>query len=50
MKKLSTNIFEEALSKLTFPDYESFSCDNEAYFDLTSKMFELLGKVALTKL
>ena len=30
----------KALSKLTFPDHENFSCANEAYSDLTSWIFD----------
>ena len=46
MKNLSTEIYEEFLGKLAFPDYENFSCVNEAYSDLTSKMFDIVNKVA----
>ena len=49
MKNFSTEIYEEALGKLTFPDYGNFSCVNEAYFDLTSKIFDVANKVAPTK-
>ena len=49
MKNFSTEIYEEALNKLTFPDYENFSCVNEAYSDLTSKIFDVVKKVAPTK-
>lgn len=30
MKNFSTKIYEEALGKMTFPDYENFSCVKEA--------------------
>ena len=43
MKSFSTEIYEEVLGKLTFPDYENFSCINEAYSELTSKFFEQSG-------
>ena len=49
MKNCSTDIYEEALSKLTFPDYENFCCANETHADLTSKFFEVINKVAPTK-
>ena len=31
MKNFSTKIYEEALGTLKFPEYENFSCANEAY-------------------
>ena len=37
MKNFATDINEEAMSKLTFPDYENFSCVNIAHIELTSK-------------
>ena len=43
MKSFSTEIYEEVLGKLTFPDYENFSYINEAYSELTSKTFEQSG-------
>ena len=49
MKNFSTEIYKEALGKLTFPDNGNFSCVNEAYFDLTSKIFDAANKVAPTK-
>ena len=49
MKNVSTDIYEKALRKLTFPDYKSFRCINEAFPDLTSKMFEVINKVAPAK-
>ena len=49
MKNLSTEIYEKALGKLTFPDYENFNCVNEAYSDLTSKFFDVVDKVSPTK-
>ena len=49
MKNVSTEIYEEALGKLTFPNYGNTSCVNEAYFDLTSKIFDVVNKVAPTK-
>ena len=36
-KNFSTEIYEAALGKLIFPDYENFSCVNEGCSDLTSK-------------
>ena len=30
MKNFSTKIYEKALGKMTFPDYENFSCVKEA--------------------
>ena len=42
MKNLSTGINEETLGKLTFPDYEKF-------FTLTSKILNVLNKVAPKK-
>ena len=49
MKNFSTEIYEEALGKLKFPDYKKFSCVNEAFYDLTSKIFDVVKKVAPTK-
>ena len=49
MKNFSTEIYEEALGKLTFPDYENFGCGNKAYSDLTSKTFDVVNKVTPTK-
>ena len=49
MKNFSAEIYEKALSNLIFPDYESFSCVNKAYSDLTSKFFDLVNKVVHTK-
>ena len=49
MKNFSTEIYEEALGKLKFPDYENFSCLNEAYYDLTIIIFGVVNKVAPTK-
>ena len=46
MKNFSPGIYEEALGKLTIPDYENFSCVNEAYSDLSSKIFDVVNKVA----
>ena len=49
MKNLSTEIYKEALGKLTFPDEEHFSCVNEAYSGLTLKIFDEVNKMAPTK-
>ena len=49
MKNFSTEIDGKAQGKLTFLDYENFSCINEAYSDLTSKTFDVVNKVAPTK-
>ena len=49
MKNFSTEIYEEALGKLTFPDYENFGCGNKAYSDLTSKTFDVVNKVTPSK-
>ena len=49
MKNFSTKIYEKALVKLRFPDCENFSCVNEAYSDLTSKIFDIVNKVTPTK-
>ena len=46
MNNLSTEIYEEALGKLIFPDYENFGCVNKAYSDLTSKILDVVNKVA----
>ena len=32
-----------------FEDYENFGCVNKAYSDLTSKIFDLVNRVAPTK-
>ena len=48
-ENFSIEIYEEALGKLKFPDYGNFSCVNEAYSDLTSKIFDVVNKVAPTK-
>ena len=44
------NFYDETLGKLTFPDYENFGCVNKADSDLTSKMFDVVNKVAPTKI
>ena len=49
MKNFLTEIYEEALGKLTFPDYKNFGCVNKAYSDLTSKIFDVVSKVTPTK-
>ena len=49
MRNFSTEIYEEGLGKLTFPDYEMFGCVNKAYSDLISKTFDVVNKVAFTK-
>ena len=49
MKNFSTEINEEALGKATFPDFENFSCVNEACSYVTSKTFDVVNKVAPTK-
>ena len=49
MKNSSTKKYKEALGKLTFPDYENFICVNEAYSDLTLKIFDVVNKVAPTR-
>ena len=49
MKNFSTEIYDEALGKLTFPDYENFGCVNKAYSDLTSKFFYVVNKMAPAK-
>ena len=49
MKNFSAEIFEEALGKLTFLDYENFCCVNEAYSDLIPKNFYVVDKMAPTK-
>ena len=49
MKYFSTEIYEKALGKLAFQDYKNFGCVNKVYSDLTSKIFDVLNKVAPTK-
>ena len=49
MKNFSTEIYEEALGKLTFPDYENVGSVNNPYSDLTSKIFDVVNKVEPTK-
>ena len=49
MKHFSTEIYEEALNKLTFPHYENFGCVNKACSDLTSRIFDVISKVAPAK-
>ena len=49
MKKFLTEIYEDALGELTFSDYEKFDYVNEAYSDLTSKIFDVVNKVTPTK-
>ena len=43
MKNFLIEIYEEALGKLTFPDYENLGCVNKAYSDLTSKIFDVVS-------
>ena len=49
MKNFTTEIYEEALRKMTFPHYENFGCVNKAYSDLTSNTFDIANNVAPTK-
>ena len=49
MKKFLTEIYEDALGELTFSDYEKFDYVNEAYSDLTSKIFDVVNKVTPTE-
>ena len=49
VNNFSTPIFKEALRNLTFADYEKFICVNETYSDLTSKIFNVVNKVAPAK-
>ena len=50
MKKISTEIYKEALGKMRFLYYKNyFSCVNGTYSDLTSKMFNIVNKVRPTK-
>ena len=49
MKSFSTENYEETLDNLIFPDYENFVCVNKAYSDLTSKIFDVVSKLAPTK-
>ena len=49
MKNFSNEICEEALGKLTFPDYENFSCVNKAFSDLTSKTSDVVNNMTSTK-
>ena len=49
MKKFLAQIQEKSLSRLTFLDYCEFIRVNEAYCYLTSKMFEVVNKMAPTK-
>ena len=49
MKSFSTENCEETLGNLIFPDYENFVCVNKAYSDLTSKIFDVVSKLAPTK-
>ena len=49
MKNFSTEIYEKALGKLALLDYKNFGCVNKVYSDLTSKIFDVVNKVAPTK-
>ena len=49
IKHVPVEIYEEALGQLTFPDYENFGCVNKAHSDLTSKLFNVVNKVAPIK-
>ena len=49
MKNFSIEICKEALGKLTFPDYENFSCVNKAFSDLTSKTSDVVNNMTSTK-
>ena len=44
MKNFLTEIYEEALGKLAFPDCENFGCVNKAYSDPTLKIFDVVRK------
>ena len=50
MKNFSSEIYEEAVGNLTFPDYENVSYVHEDYSGLTSKIFDAVNEVALQKL
>ena len=43
MKNFLIEIYEEALGKLTFPDYKNLGWVNKAYSDLTSKIFDVVS-------
>ena len=49
MKNFSTEIYEKALGKLALLDHKNFGCVNKVYSDLTSKIFDVVNKVAPTK-
>ena len=49
MKNFSTEIYEKALGKLALLDYKNFGCVNKVYSDLTSKIFDVVNKVAPIK-
>ena len=49
MKNFSSEIYEEAVGNLTFPDYENVSYVNEDYSGLTSKLFDVVNEVAPAK-
>ena len=46
-ENFSTDIYEEALSKLT--DFENFNCVNKAYSDLSPRFFEIVNKMTTAK-
>ena len=48
-KDFSAETYLKALGKLKFPGYENFDCVNKAYSDLTSKIFDVVNKVAPPK-
>ena len=49
MKNYSAELFLEELSKVTFPDYSTFQCVNNAYSDFVDKLMSVIDKIAPLK-
>ena len=49
MKNYSAELFLEELSKITFPDYSTFQCVNNAYSDFVDKLMSVIDKIAPIK-
>ena len=49
MKNYTAELFLEELSKITFPDYSTFQCVNNAYSDFVDKLMSVIDKIAPIK-
>ena len=49
MKNYTKESFLEKLGDLEFPDYSNFNCVSEAYSNFTTKLMDVIDKIAPTK-